>query len=144
MQVFVSGSLVLKITTCNACWFIDNTNYTRSLLTHGSKCADYLQMEKSFQEVFTKPQIYFILMFNALMAVLSAWYKYEKRTFNRDSIAVLELLETILGTIGLSFFLWIVSEGILQHSSTCRSKSNPFKQQWKRSLSQIKFSSKSL
>ena len=66
-----------------------------------------------FKKCFKKPQIYFMLLLNVLIAVLSAWCTYEKRKLQRNAIGVLQLLEAIHGLLGLSFLCGLYLKGYI-------------------------------
>ena len=66
-----------------------------------------------FKKCFKKPQIYFILLFNVLISVLSAWYTYERRRLDENVIGVLQLLEAIHVLLGLMFLCGLYLKGYL-------------------------------
>ena len=95
----------------NAFCFIENSSYTRSLLTHGSKCTEYFKMEKAFKDVFQKPQIYASLLFSVIIAVFFGWFRYEGMNANEELRSKLQIIEVIVGITGFSLLPGLYPKG---------------------------------
>ena len=71
-----------------------------------------------FMKFFKRPQVYFVLLFSAIIAVLYSWYFHTALYFNEELQGVLQLLEAILGLLGLSIlsgFYFKGYSGIRKH-----------------------------
>ena len=58
---------------------------------------------RRFKKCFQKPQIYASLLFSAIIAMLYAWYIYERMNAVDELQSILRIIEVIVGITGLSF-----------------------------------------
>ena len=76
---------------------------------------------------FKRPQIYFVLSSSAIIAALSSWYFYEVVHFSEEWQGVLQLIDAILGLLGMSTLSRLYFKGysgIYKHVVQSRLHSN--------------------